>query len=370
MSHPYWPQSYYLFRPGGRRSQAPVPASMSGLDDFSGGRYETVGTPAPRSWRRGVRTYGSMTPKYDYATPRYIRDEPSGMGEVDSGAIAQSVGGSAGTQACLGGLQEMVADTVVRVMDMALSFMPGVFRDWFRGPGGGTDGWAKGKIFGAFDSLQNYTAASLSDPQKRAAAEGQITQALMTALSWLPDNIGTAVDLGEAVRSLLPQSWTNGTWKGAVANDAAKAVLQQIADCVGAGEATAPSEGLLLETVPAGAAWSPIDTGGVLQMKAPSTAALTVKTTGKFAVKSSAQAAAECQNAGGVFEYDQAAGRYYCKPGPALTKACLDSGGQPYWDPVGLYKCVGGAGAAKPAGAGDVALIAGGALLLALLLKG
>ena len=80
MSHPFWPQPKYLYRPGGRQSQAPVPASFGGIGDFGGGRYEVEGTPAPQGPRRGLRTYGSMSPKYDWATPGYIRSEPGGLG--------------------------------------------------------------------------------------------------------------------------------------------------------------------------------------------------------------------------------------------------------------------------------------------------
>lgn len=71
MSHPYWPQPLYHFRP---RHAGPVPAGPQ-LAGFAGYSYGAA-------LAGGGRRYGSLSPKYDWATPGYVRAEPSGLGCV------------------------------------------------------------------------------------------------------------------------------------------------------------------------------------------------------------------------------------------------------------------------------------------------
>lgn len=62
MSHPYFPQSRYSYRPG-FPYQTSVPAS------YGFGGY---------SAQSGRRVLGSLSPKYDWATPSYVKSEPDG----------------------------------------------------------------------------------------------------------------------------------------------------------------------------------------------------------------------------------------------------------------------------------------------------
>lgn len=376
MSHPYWPQSYYLYRPGGRRSQAPVPASMAGFDDFAGddyagGRYEAAGTPAPRSWRRGVRTYGSMTPKYDYATPRYIRDEPAGMGY-----FGEDVGG------CLGDLRKKLIDGILGVLSIPNICVPIV---------GCVGDWLGDAMESGLASLQNFAIDQIADPQKQRELE----QAIVNFIMGLPD----------------PPTWTKIplTWKGAAAEKVAKKIVGEIVSCRTGGEAKvieeteaevhrkwcAVGETYMNEPVTPEqcAAWGvpyksagPMllatgfvlpSAGGVLhaavdpgKINQVSNLAAAAK---KGLVQTTAQLSAQCAAAGGELELgtdpNTGLARYYCKPSPATSAACQAAGGQPTWDPFSLYKCVGAAAPGTAGGVGTVALVAGAAALALLLLR-
>jgi hypothetical protein len=115
MSHPYWPQPSYIFR---RQKAAPVPDAY--------GNYEFGASPGPKagkgsgkvptaydigpsgaqakkhglgavSLRALQKTYGSLSPKTDWATPRYIRNEPSGLGAFgDDNCLSSVIGTVAG----------------------------------------------------------------------------------------------------------------------------------------------------------------------------------------------------------------------------------------------------------------------------------
>lgn len=77
MSHPYWPQPGYIFR---RMKAAPVP------DAYGGFGYVSMRAP--------LQTRGSLSPKYDWATPRYIRaEDQSGMGDFgeDGGSCVATI---------------------------------------------------------------------------------------------------------------------------------------------------------------------------------------------------------------------------------------------------------------------------------------
>jgi hypothetical protein len=142
MSHPYWPQPSYIFR---RQKAAPVPDAY--------GNYEFGASPGPKAGKgsgktptaydigpsgaqakkRGFgavslralqKTYGSLSPKTDWATPRYIRNEPSGLGAFDPAQIAQIMTGSADSAG--GNCLSNVIGTVAGKVDGWVRSIPGI----------------------------------------------------------------------------------------------------------------------------------------------------------------------------------------------------------------------------------------------------
>lgn len=89
MSHPYFPQAMFMYR---RRKGSPVPSSYGNYEGvvapavnaqpiaaktFAAGRGATPNAGINSAYAR--RTMGSLSPKTDWATPGYVRDERSGV---------------------------------------------------------------------------------------------------------------------------------------------------------------------------------------------------------------------------------------------------------------------------------------------------
>lgn len=96
MSHPYWPQSKFAYRP---RRWAPVPQMVGGFGGF------------------GAFTRGSMGHKTPLATPRYVAEEPDGVDGF--GAF-----GDVPTN-CLGALHTKIVDGIVNAVP-GVKYIPGV----------------------------------------------------------------------------------------------------------------------------------------------------------------------------------------------------------------------------------------------------
>ena len=393
MSHPYWPQPQYLFRPGGRQSQAPVPHSL-GQDDYAGARYETVGTPAPRSLRRGNRTYGSMTPRHDWATPGYIREEPSGMGYFGEDA------------GCVGGAKTAIASYLAGKIKQSVGYpssCPEMTDDF--------DGWtacrAKQALYtGAEVLIKSALGAALSAISGDLSDTGVQDQIYNAIAGKLPNISIPSLDINVSeillplIRSAIGaalsacdsalgapagvttqlQQWCE---KGYAFDSAgspypSEAGFPQGADlsaqCAGWGyqyngpQFVDPGSQMMVGQIPKSLA-------AQREFLAQKGMSMQLLSTYKAEFKTN------CEAGGGVVVQDldpyTKTLRDFCQPNEAKKAACKAQGGVPAWDTVNGYRCLpAGSAAAKAAGAagaaggaGGIAMIAGVAALALLLFR-
>jgi len=170
-SHPYWPQPALFYRP---RKRTPVPAYGNGY--FSVDPANDPAQPVakrqttrldPRRGAQGTyafarRPYGSLSPKTDWSTPRYIRDEMRGAGLLGYGADEVSVG-----TACAKTLQDSLGAEIANFIANLTKVLPANIE---QGVGNAiakkiVDG---GKLAQFFDAVQNtgkaaFVAAFTSD---------------------------------------------------------------------------------------------------------------------------------------------------------------------------------------------------------------
>jgi hypothetical protein len=361
----------YGFR---RQKAAPVPDAY--------GNYEGFGA---ESMMAPTRTYGSMSPKYDWATPRYIRAEPSGMGDFAG-------------DGCLGDVRDKVVDSIFSVAGIYDITVPFV---------GSLRGWLKDRLA----SLQNYAVnTATGDEQKKA----ELKQAIVNAIMQLPD-----------VPDWLQKMGVSTTWKGSLATSIADAAVNAIASCT-----VAPATSKLKQWCDQGYALD--DNGNPFPPESPNSPTnlpdncamwgyqyngpaqqfveqpgfqyrimerlptnlakqqqMLIGTQPRMSLMQIAgQAAAACANNGGVMlPYDD--GKTYCQPSDATMAACDAAGGTPSWDPDNGYKCPpivpapivpGGSGmpdmpgvpgvpGVPAAGGSSMMLLAGAAILAFVLLK-
>ncbi len=97
MSYPRWPQSAFFYRPRTVPTSSPYGEYVPGFGSFG-----------PKT--QGL-TYGSLSPKYDWATPRYIRAEPTGLDDFGDFGL------NAVEQGCLADVRKMASEALFSVLN-------------------------------------------------------------------------------------------------------------------------------------------------------------------------------------------------------------------------------------------------------------
>jgi len=106
MSYPRWPQSAFFYRPRNVPAVSPYGEYVAQLGDYVPG----FGSFGPKT--QGL-TYGSLSPKYDWSTPRYIRREPTGLdGFGGFGSFGEAV-----NLGCLGDVREKATSGLMAILD-------------------------------------------------------------------------------------------------------------------------------------------------------------------------------------------------------------------------------------------------------------
>lgn len=178
MSHPYWPQAMYGFR---RQKAAPVPDAY--------GNYEGFGA---ESMMAPTRTYGSMSPKTDWATPRYIRAEPSGMGDF-------------GADGCAGGLKDAIASYLANQLKQRAGYSSSCPNVWDDAAKWGVCNAKKAALDGAQGIISSAIGAALSGISGDLSDAGVRDQVHNAIASRLPgiSIIGLDFDVSGALLSLV-----------------------------------------------------------------------------------------------------------------------------------------------------------------------